>query len=120
MDDEHKEPQEETDEMKAKMKRLKDKTDRYMADVADDLMDAEDLDKLKEKVRRSLLNDGVSLNFLTLKSFTSGFELGMVATTQGIMPPIISGLKKLVADESAKVKAKAQATLNGEPKEKHP
>lgn len=87
----------------AKMKKIKDKMDTFMADVAADMLDTESITKLEKVVKKKLLEAGVGGTLPYLKAFRAGMETAIAAEQGNMAIPLIAGLNKLIQDKQIAV-----------------
>lgn len=96
-------PEEHT-EMNRRMKSAEGKMEKFLADVAEDVIDDVLLAKIEKYVIKSLKKGNVTPSLTTIKALEIGFTLGMKSTMKlkGDVAQMLMGIKRVVQVREAK------------------
>ncbi len=109
MEHDHDEEEEEGDEhlghshiSPEAMKRIKDKFQKFIADVADDMLEPGQVELIAKNMDKKLRSAGVLPNLSTMKAFAEGFDFGVLSSMQleERVAMVMAGIRKVIKDKT--------------------
>lgn len=97
--------EEEDAETIAKFKRIKEKSEAHMIDIAQEFLDDEAKERLEKKIKKVFASNSIPMNTMTLSAFHEGATLGMAAYSQdkdGQLPFMIIAFTKMMIEARKK------------------
>ena len=94
------------DDGSEKSKRLKKKLDAFSAEMAGEMMEEADIEKLKRVITKNLNNIGVSASLQSMLAFRAGMEFYMMANEDGMGIPSLMGTQFIIAKMREEVEKK--------------
>lgn len=95
-----------------KANNMRKKMDAFMAEIASDMLDDEDIKNLRKVVRNSLTRAEAGTTLPYIKAFFEGFKYGVSTVSQSseMGAPVMSGLARIIVEDQSKVDAKVKET----------
>ncbi len=100
------ENEKETPEQKAKRQRLKNKMNEVMAEVAEEMMDQETLDKVEENLKEVFTSNGLTFSYQAMNAFLHGMEFTMASMGKdhNMTMMILIALRSMVEKRKVEIK----------------
>lgn len=104
-----------------KERRIRRKMENFMAEIADEALEPELLDKIEQLMHGRITQQAKApYNLSTMRAFVAGFDLGIQSTMHDHHMEIFMGIRKAIRIKEEKVeeKAKEAASAATNPKDK--
>lgn len=87
-----------------KMKRIRDKFSKFLADVADDMLTTSQIELIARNIEKKLRTAGISPSLSAFKAFSEGFDFGVISHLQleeGV-GQVFAGIRRVIRDKEGK------------------
>lgn len=96
---------------------VRKKLQKFMAEIGSDLLEDDEMDKIRELIHTKLRNLNLPFTLPYMKAFFEGLQTGAAAEAGDMGVPMMSGVARMVAELEVELEQKVQKRLRPEDKE---